>query len=157
VETCDIAKKSMQMLHFHCDLLPQSQQEIAWHISDFGFDIVLSTYVPELIQQGIAQFVEKLLSEQDLNLSDIDYYAIHPGGAKILSACEQALNIEQTDNRYAYETLRNFGNMSSATILFVLKTLWQDLNSNDHDKNIMSCAFGPGLTVQSMLLKVIHV
>jgi predicted naringenin-chalcone synthase len=153
IESSDGSRNSLNFLKFHCDLLPQTEQEMAWHISDFGFDIVLSSYVPNLIESGIAKFVEKLLGEQSLKLVDIDFYAIHPGGVKILKACEQALNIKEHDNRYAYEVLRQFGNMSSVTILFVLKALWQNLDSQDHGKNIMSFAFGPGLSIQSMLIR----
>jgi predicted naringenin-chalcone synthase len=87
----------------------------------------------------------------------VNLYAIHPGGAKILSACEEALSITKHDNRYAYEVLRNFGNMSSATILFVLKNLINDISADEQNKTVLSCAFGPGLTIHAMLLKVQHV
>lgn len=139
---------------FYCDLVAQTDQEMAWHIADYGFDIVLSSYVPEVIKSGIAKFTEKLLQQLNWSLTDIDYYAIHPGGLKILQACEASLNISSEDNRYSYEVLRQFGNMSSATILFVLKKIWDSLDSKAHGKNILSCAFGPGLTLESMLLKV---
>lgn len=138
---------------FHNDLLPSTNQEMAWHIGDQGFDIVLSTYVPEIIKSGIATFTHDLLNKHGLNLSSIDFYAIHPGGLKILQACETALNINKNDNRYAYQILRDYGNMSSATVLFVLKAIWDDINSFNHQKNIFSCAFGPGLTLESMILR----
>lgn len=139
--------------NFYCDLLPQTSQEMAWHIADNGFDIVLSSYVPEIIQSGINLFLNKLLTQSQLNRSDIDLFAIHPGGLKILQACESSLNISEFDNRYAYYVLRNYGNMSSATILFVLKAILDDLNNIGDHKNIFSCAFGPGLTLESMILK----
>jgi alpha-pyrone synthase len=137
---------------FYCDLLPQSQKEMAWHIADSGFDIVLSSYVPEVIETGIAAFVGKLYADNGLSASSIDLYAIHPGGIKILQACESALNITAEDNRYSYQVLRDYGNMSSATVLFVLKALLADIQQADHGKRIFSCAFGPGLTLESMLL-----
>lgn len=93
------------------------------------------------------------MKQNHLSLSDIDFYAIHPGGIKILQACENALNITQEDNKYAYDVLRKYGNISSATILFVLKAIWDDLNSHLHEKRIFSCAFGPGLTLESMILR----
>jgi alpha-pyrone synthase len=144
---------SLSLQAFHCDLLPQTQQEMAWKISDSGFDIILSNYVPDMIKTGIAAFTQRLLENTNLSLNEIDFYAIHPGGIKILQACEEALNITKKDNYYAYSTLKNYGNMSSATILFVLKNLWNDLQSKDHNKIIFSCAFGPGLTLESMILK----
>jgi len=146
-------KKYFTLKSFHNDLLPQTSKEMAWHIGDQGFDIVLSTYVPDIIQAGIETFIKNLLNRYDLTLSDIDLYAIHPGGLKILEACEAALNISKDNNKYSYQTLRSYGNMSSATILFVLKAIWDDINNQNHQKNIFSCAFGPGLTLESMILK----
>jgi len=146
-------KKCFRIESFYCDLLPQSNQEMAWHIADSGFDIVLSTYVPQAIQSGIAEFTQKLLNQSKQTFSNIDFYAIHPGGMKILQACEESLNITAEHNKYSYDVLRNYGNMSSPTVLFVLKKIWDDVKTHDHDKNIFSCAFGPGLTLESMMLK----
>ncbi|EKD55124.1 MAG: hypothetical protein ACD_60C00025G0021 [uncultured bacterium] len=144
-------KKYLSLKAFHCDLIPQSSQEMAWHIADHGFDIVLSSYVPEMIQSGIAHFVTELSKKYP---SPIDCYAIHPGGIKILEACEEALQISKEQNKHAYSVLKNYGNMSSATILFVLKAWWDDLQKDHHHKTVFSCAFGPGLTFESMLLKI---
>lgn len=146
-------KKYLSFEHFHSDLLPQTKKEMAWHIGDNGFDIVLSTYVPEVIQSGIINFTNKLLNQYKVTLEDIDFYAIHPGGIKILEACENALKISKEHNKYSYEVLKHNGNMSSATVIFVLKAIWNDLKIHDHQKNIFSCAFGPGLTLESMILK----
>ncbi|MFI4918670.1 MAG: type III polyketide synthase [Legionellales bacterium] len=145
-------KKHLAMEAFYCDLIAQTNQEMAWSIADHGFDIVLSSYIPDVIQSGIAAFTEKLLQQSNYSLSDIDYYAIHPGGLKILQACETALNISAEDNRYSYDILRRFGNMSSATVLFVLKNIWDGLSASDDKKTVFSCAFGPGLTLESVLL-----
>lgn len=153
IQSTSESKKYFTLENFYNDLLPQTSQEMAWHIGDNGFDIVLSTYVPDIIQGGIADFIYNLLSRYDLTLPDIDFFAIHPGGLKILEACETALNISKDDNKYSYRTLRHYGNMSSATILFVLKAIWDDVKDEDHQKNIFSCAFGPGLTLESMMLK----
>ncbi|MDR3492275.1 MAG: type III polyketide synthase [Gammaproteobacteria bacterium] len=145
--------KSFSIEAFHNDLIPSTNKEMAWAIGNQGFDIVLSSYVPEIIKSGIAEFTQRLLDIQNISLSAIDYFAIHPGGLKILQACEYALNITTDDNRYSYDVLRHFGNMSSATIIFVFKKIWDDLNNDNHNKNIFSCAFGPGLTLESMILK----
>ncbi|MEJ0054269.1 MAG: 3-oxoacyl-[acyl-carrier-protein] synthase III C-terminal domain-containing protein [Bacteroidota bacterium] len=75
-------------------------------------------------------------------------------GKKILEAIESELGLTKEENKYAYEVLRKFGNMSSPTVLFVLQEVWKTLNSTDDGKRILSCAFGPGLTLESMLLKI---
>ena len=142
---------------FHCDLVPQTSHEMAWTIADKGFDIVLSTYVPEVIQTGIAAFTEQLLNAYQCSFSNIDLFAIHPGGLKVLQACEASLKMTQQDNRFSYQVLRDYGNMSSATILFVLKAIWDEITQEHHEKMIFSSAFGPGLTLESMLLGVHYV
>ena len=65
-----------------------------------------------------------------------------------------AVDIDKNDNKFAYEILANYGNMSSATVLFVLKNLMEQTTESDKNKNILSCAFGPGLTLESMILEV---
>jgi len=146
-------KIQLQIEHFHCDLAPEGSQEMAWQIGDFGFEMKLSAYVPDIISQGICQLAAELLDKVQ-DQKKIDYFAIHPGGKRILTVIEEQLGLNKEDNRYAYEILQNYGNMSSATVLFVLLALWQDLTHTDVGKRILSFAFGPGLTMESMLLKV---
>lgn len=156
IQTNPAANKFLQLEHFHCDLIPQSDLEMTWDIGSQGFDIILSSYVPKLIGSGIAKFVQQLLAKAALQIDDITHFAIHPGSKKILETCEVALGISREDNRYSYEILRQYGNMSSATVLFILKKILETVSSADNKSNIFSCAFGPGLTLESMLLKVHH-
>lgn len=153
IEANPDSDRCLKLHNFYCDILPQSSQEMAWHIGDNGFEMVLTSYVPQIIKSGIAHFVQRCLAQHAIELNDIDVYAIHPGGKAILQACEQALGIPSAANCYSYQVLRDYGNMSSATILFVLKAIWQDLTALDDKKTIFSCAFGPGLTLESMVLE----
>lgn len=127
-----------------------SETEMAWHIGDLGFEMKLSSYVPEIIEKRIKQLTNTLMSRFELQLSDVHHYAIHPGGKRILDAVENGLNLPKTVNETAHAVLKQFGNMSSPTILFVLKELRSKISG---DKNVLSFAFGPGLTMESMLLK----
>lgn len=154
IEANPVRKQWLSIESFLCSLLPHSEKEMAWHIGDQGFDMVLSSYVPVLIKSGINSFVNQLLEQQKWTKSDIHYFAIHPGGQKILEACAESLNLTKEDNKFSYEVMHNYGNMSSATILFVLKAIWNHLQLTDSGKNIFSCAFGPGLTLESMLLQI---
>lgn len=146
--------KHLLLERFYCDLLSQGKKEMTWRIGNDGFAMFLSAYVPKLVEEGIGALIDKLLHKSQYSLDSIDLFAIHPGGMKILQACENALNITKEQNAFSYEILRCYGNMSSATLLFVLQKLWQQLSEKDHQKSIFSCAFGPGLTLESMLLKV---
>ncbi len=139
---------------FYCDVDFQGKKDMTWNIGEFGFEMALSLDVPRVIKSGIARLSAKLLKDLFLSLDEIDFFAIHPGGMKILRAVEDELKIEKQRNRFAYEILRNYGNMSSSTILFVLKNIWDQLSENDSEKKILSFAFGPGLTLESMLLEV---
>lgn len=145
---------SLSLEKFHCDLKFEGKQEMAWHIGDYGFEMKLSSYIPEMIRGGIAELTRELLQSFALAVADIDFFAVHPGGKRILETIEQELGISKDDNRYAYSILRKYGNMSSPTILFVLELLLSELRVEDVNKNILSFAFGPGLTLESMLLKV---
>ena len=145
---------SLAMQAFHCGLEPDGQADMAWHINDFGFEMTLSSYVPQLIQRGIGRLTEQLLENLPVRLADIHAFAIHPGGRKILETIEQALGLSADDNRHAYQVLRDYGNMSSATVLFVLRDLLAQTTAADDGAPVLSFAFGPGLTIEAMLLEV---
>jgi predicted naringenin-chalcone synthase len=147
---------SLALEAFHCALEPDGHDDMAWHINDFGFEMTLSSYVPKLIQRGIRQLTERLLENLPVKLADIHSFAIHPGGRKILETIEQELGISRHDNRFAYKVLRDYGNMSSATVLFVLRELMQSLTPADVGAPVLSFAFGPGLTLEAMLLQVCY-
>jgi predicted naringenin-chalcone synthase len=139
---------------FHCGLEPEGTKDMAWHIGEFGFEMTLSGYVPALVERGIGQLIAGLLHQLPVQLADIQHFALHPGGRKILEAIEKALNLSKEDNRYAYQVLHDYGNMSSATVLFVLRELLAATTPADAGKPVLSCAFGPGLTLEAMLLEI---
>ena len=147
-----IAGNILQLDTFYSEFISAAKNEMGWNIGDKGFEMKLTSKVSKLILKHIPAVAEKLLEKAGLNADEIGLYAIHPGGRKILEAAESALGFSQESNKFSYEVLRDYGNMSSASILFVLeKTLYE--NSNNLSKNILGFAFGPGLTVESMILK----
>jgi alpha-pyrone synthase len=152
-QTTNVPVRSMRLRSFYCDLLPAGKADMAWHVTDFGFEMTLTSEVPSVIQQGIGAMLSRLLETSGLSIGDIGTYAMHPGGRRILEVIEGQLGLDSQDNRYAYEVLRQYGNMSSATVLFVLKAIWRDLHTFSEPVNILSCAFGPGLTLESMILE----
>ncbi len=160
IEAQPRAEQSFRLRSFYCDLLPEGKEAMAWHVSDFGFEMTLTAQVPTFIQQGIGALMERLLDQCELTLDDIGHYALHPGGRRILEVIEGQLGITAYDDRHAYEVLRQNGNMSSATVLFVLKEVWNQLASGEAGfdasrPNILSCAFGPGLTLEAMVLEAV--
>ncbi|MDI9882620.1 type III polyketide synthase [Flectobacillus longus] len=146
--------KVLKLESFFCDLFTEGRSDMAWHIADFGFEMTLTSYVPQLIKKGINLLVENLLQSNGTRRDEIKYYAIHPGGRAILESVELALGISTTDNQYAYEVLRDYGNMSSTTIIFVLKKVLELVSDENNGCKVLSCAFGPGLTVESLIAKM---
>ncbi len=167
VESAPSPNGSFRMQTFFCDLLTQGKTDMGWIIGDHGFEMTLTPEVPTVIRQGIGQALSRLLERGRLVIEDITHYALHPGGRRILEVIEEQLGIGSHENRFAYEVLREFGNMSSATVLFVLSKIRQALApghrppyeqeplQNPAGGHILSCAFGPGLTLESMILEII--
>jgi len=152
--------------HFETVLTPVGEEAMAWNIGDEGFEMVLGTYVPHIIDDHIIGALEPLLS-RDASLigipyRDIRHWAIHPGGRSILDRVQSRLELSDEQLVPARETLRNYGNMSSATVLFVIRNILAlpagggeagtgDETGNDGGERICSMAFGPGLTVETAL------
>lgn len=147
-------KPYLKCNEFYCDLIPEGSSDMTWEIADQGFDIMLSSYVPALIEKGIKALTQKL--PETFKRHHFDFFAIHPGSKKILEASEKALGIEKEDNIHSYDILQKYGNMSSATILFILKNILESsiLHPMNHLKKIFCCAFGPGLTIETMSLSI---
>ena len=144
----------IQLDHFETILTPVGEESMAWNIGDEGFEMVLGTYVPHIIDDHIVGALEPLLA-RDPSLAgqayrDIEHWAIHPGGRSILDKVEAKLDLTEEQLVPARETLRNWGNMSSATVMFVLKHI-MDQPFRGGNERICSMAFGPGLTVETGL------
>jgi prepilin-type processing-associated H-X9-DG protein len=139
---------------FHNDFSISGQHDMAWQIGNHGFEMMLSSYVPDVIGRGIGDLTSRLLKKIALDISDVSYFAIHPGGRKILEAIEAKLGLTREQNAPAYQVLADFGNMSSVTVVFVLQEIFRKVAKEDHGKHILSFAFGPGLTLESMLLRI---
>ncbi len=145
---------NLKPVSFFCDIATSGEHDMAWSIGDFGFEMRLSSYVPEVIKGGIKKLTASLLEKVNFQLKDISFFAIHPGGKKILEAIETELVLSKEKNQFAYQVLKKYGNMSSPTVLFVLHELAAVLQAADSGKKILSFAFGPGLTLESMVLEV---
>jgi prepilin-type processing-associated H-X9-DG protein len=135
-------------------LIAGAEEDMAWTIGNLGFEMKLSTYVPALIKGGISSLANAVLESRGKKIEDIRFLAMHPGGRKILESVEQELNIPRELNEPAYHVLKNFGNMSSPTVLFVLNRIMEKLSVHDKDDVVLSFAFGPGLTLESMLFNI---
>lgn len=145
----------LQLDHFETVLTPVGEDSMAWNIGDNGFEMVLGNYVPHIIDDHIVGALQPLLAREPeleaLPYTDIRHWAIHPGGRSILDKVQSRLGLTDSQMFPARETLRNYGNMSSATVLFVLKRILEQ-PPQEGEERICSMAFGPGLTVETALL-----
>jgi predicted naringenin-chalcone synthase len=135
----------IELQSFYSTIMPHSADQITWHIGDLGFDMVLLGKVPLTIAKGLPTQMDKILGGRKSH--DIDHWAIHPGGRTILDAVQGSIDLPMDALRQSRDVLRRFGNMSSATVMFVLK---QMLAPDTKAGRGCSMAFGPGLTVESM-------
>lgn len=127
-------------------LLPDSAEEMIWEVGNHGFDLYLSPRIPQLIGQAIPAELAPFL-RNDRPLPGI--WAIHPGGKGIIDALEKALGLSDAHTRFSRDVLRRFGNMSSATILFVLDAVRREFDRGGAAGGEGFClAFGPGLSCE---------
>jgi len=131
---------------FKAVMVPETRGLITWKIGGLGFDMLLSGMVPTVL--GRALHEGELMAERD----DIDLWAVHPGGRSILDAVEQGLELPADALAASREVLSCFGNMSSATVMFVLQRIMQQARPGQHGCAI---SFGPGLTAETMRFHVV--
>jgi predicted naringenin-chalcone synthase len=138
-----IALDSFRSVH-----LPDTSELMRWDIGDSGFDMVLSGKVPTAIEEGMRVYGADILG--GMNPNAIDLWAVHPGGRTIVDAIERAFAIAPTALSASRGILREFGNMSSATLMFVLERL---LSAGHRQAAGCGMAFGPGLIAEGMLFR----
>lgn len=144
--------KGLALEDFLSIAIPDSGGLITWDIGDTGFDIGLSGEVPRRIQAAMAE--EEIRNAPDGLLrgrrpEDYALYAVHAGGRAILDAVEAGLKLASDRLRVSRSVLRDFGNMSSATIMFILERLMAAPRSADGPESGLAMAFGPGLACES--------
>lgn len=138
------SEKGLQIKNYFSEVLWEGEKDMAWKIGDFGFEMRLSQYIPSLLNQGIRRLRD--LFEAKFNFSQVKHVAIHPGGKQILIQVQEAFGLSPEVNQHALEVLRTCGNMSSASILFVLERMLQDSSIQG---DILALGFGPGLTLET--------
>lgn len=144
-------RAAYRLCGFESTLLGASEKEMAWDIGNQGFNIVLSSYVPDIIGGNIEALLRGILRKHGRGLESVNEWAVHPGGRAILDKVEESLNLNPGALEASRNVLRDYGNMSSATILFVLKEML-DVAETDA-ATLCAMAFGPGLTVETALME----
>jgi predicted naringenin-chalcone synthase len=145
-------RRALRIDALHSVLTDDGADQMTWTIGDHGFEMRLSSYVPKLLQAAIADALGPLRPASGL-WADIPHWAIHPGGRAILDRVQEVLELKPDQLDASRSVLRDHGNMSSPTVLFVLdQILAADAEAGDR---VLAAAFGPGLTVEAGLFEVV--
>lgn len=142
----DMSGPSIGASHEHT--WPDSLDIMGWEVADDGLKVVFSRDIPTLVQNDFKPIAEAFLSDQGLTACDVGSFVCHPGGAKVIDALEDCFALTPGSMRHTRDTLRNHGNMSSATVLFVLKAA---LEAGENGPLLLT-TLGPGFTTALMLV-----
>ncbi len=137
-------------------VISDSRQTMSWSIGDHGFDMRLTSDVGDKIEGELAGWLTAWLAQQDLTLGEVNYWGVHPGGPRILTAVQSSLSLHADSLAVSREILRRHGNMSSPTVLFILNEFRQmrATKSNVGREHCVLLGFGPGLVAEIALLSV---
>lgn len=129
-------------------LFHETAGAMTWNVGNHGFSMTISSQLPKLIRANLAGWLHAWLDRQGLTIADVRSWAVHPGGPKILDAVESAMGLTSQQTTVSREILAKCGNMSSATLLFILEALMQAGASPP----CVLLGFGPGLVAEAALL-----
>lgn len=138
--------EGLQLDGFYSEIITKGKRDMAWELSSTGFQMTLSGYIPDLVEEDFGRIVEHALQKQMSSKEEISHWCLHPGGKRVLEAIHKSLEFKGGELDASYEVLNEFGNLSSATILFVLKRM---LTNKSGIRKLFGAAFGPGLTVET--------
>jgi len=130
-------------------VVPNSADLMSWRIGDHGFEMTLSPRLPDLIAARLAPWVDGWLAKHGLARADVGSWAIHPGGRRILAAAAESLALTPEQMAPSEQVLHDFGNMSSPTVLFILR----ELQRRRAELPVVMLAFGPGITIEAALVR----
>jgi predicted naringenin-chalcone synthase len=139
----------LKVLALHQEIIPDSSHCMTWNCEDKGLGMTLSKEVPVFISRSIRGYIDRLAARLGINAEALikeSFFAIHPGGPKILQQIQELLGLQHYQIEHSIEALKNFGNMSSATLPHIWEMMLKDPKVAKRAK-IISLAFGPGLSV----------
>jgi len=131
---------------------PDTERVMGWDVQDTGFQIVLDASVPDVVKTHICEDVDHFLAGQGLQRDDIHTWIAHPGGPKVLTAFEESLSLPKNALRHTWRSLEAIGNLSSSSVLFVLRDTLAASTPKDGAHGLMM-AMGPGFCSEFVLLR----
>lgn len=142
------ALPGFKLLNVREEIIPHSTKAMTWNVAGWGFQMFLAKEVPVYITRYLQEFLQRLCPE---NKEEI-LFAIHPGGPKILLHVQKNLGLSDEQMRFSFQILKEYGNMSSATLPHIWERILQD-DQVPYGTRIISLAFGPGLSIAGSLME----
>lgn len=142
----------ISILDTQSTLWPATHEVMGWDIVNTGMRVVFSARIPSIVQTLMRGNVEEMLAKHNLTLDDIDHWVLHPGGAKVVSAYESALAIDPERLRHTRSVLRDYGNMSSGTVFFVLDQFLRARDIKPGEYGVLA-VLGPGFSCELALVR----
>ena len=133
-------------------LFPEAQHLMGWNFTGDGMRLVLSRDIPAFVRDKLAPEVQAFVGGHDLSLADLKHYVLHPGGPKVMATYRSAFDLPEDAVRVARESMRRYGNLSSASVLFMLNDLVSSGHPSAGDTGLM-VALGPGFACEMLLLR----
>ncbi|TFG76427.1 MAG: type III polyketide synthase [Thermodesulfobacteriales bacterium] len=127
---------------------------MGWEVVDDGFKAIFSKDIPTIVRKEVKSNIEELLSTNNVTISDLKQFAVHPGGAKVLLEYEGSLGLAEGTFKHSRKVLKEHGNMSSPTVLYVLKEIMDEKDFNQGEYGIIS-ALGPGFSSEIILFEIV--
>ncbi len=142
-----------EILDFECLVLPAEREKLMFETENGKLKNILSPKVPEIGSRACRRVIDNLLSKNNLIRDDVAHWAVHPGGKSVLDQVRNSLELTPEQLKHSYSVFENYGNISSASVLFVLQEikLKNNLNPNDY---LILVSFGAGFTAFACLLRV---
>lgn len=142
----DVSMDGLIIDSFHSEVIVKGKRDMAWELSSTGFLMTLSGYVPDLIEEDFSPVIDKALA--GTAREEVSHWCMHSGGKRILEAMQKSIGISADALQPSYDVLKQYGNLSSATVLFVLKRMLAEKTSI---RKLVGAALGPGLTVETFI------
>lgn len=143
--------KGLKLDGFYSEIALSGENYMTWELSGKGFLMHLDTLIPLLIKENISPLLQKALRAAQADKESIAHWAVHPGGKKILMNIQHSLELSEKQLAPSFGTLQRYGNMSSPSILFVLKEIMGQFSGGG--EKVFAVAFGPGLTMETLILE----
>ncbi|MGE0679534.1 MAG: type III polyketide synthase [Candidatus Binatia bacterium] len=150
--TGEAKRGNPRVLATESNLFPHTTDLMGFDLKDSGLHIVLSAEIPAVVCAKVPQLVETFLARQRLTATDITHFLIHPGGRRVLDGLAQCLNLPEEQTAISRRILRDYGNLSSASVLFILDQFLSKEKTQSGDLGLL-LAFGPGFSAETLLLE----